>query len=56
MTELIEQGRQHQVAGRFAQAEEIYRKVLGADPKQSYAVYLLGVLCYQTGRAEEAIA
>jgi protein O-GlcNAc transferase len=55
MTQLIEQAKQHQLAGRFAQAEEIYRQILAAEPRQSYVVFLLGVLCYQTGRAAEAI-
>lgn len=40
-------------AGRFADAERIYRACPPGNPD---ALQLLGVLCFQTGRAEEGIA
>lgn len=47
--------RLHQ-AGSFAAAEQLYRRVLEADPHNINALHLLGVLELQSGRAELAIA
>ncbi|ALG71363.1 hypothetical protein VY88_01625 [Azospirillum thiophilum] len=44
----------HHQAGRVAEAEDIYRRILGADPEYADAMQLLGVLAAQTGRLEEA--
>ncbi|QAU35764.1 tetratricopeptide repeat protein [Janthinobacterium sp. 17J80-10] len=41
-------------AGRFAQAEPIYRQVLALDPGNADALHLSGVLHHQTGRHAEA--
>jgi predicted O-linked N-acetylglucosamine transferase (SPINDLY family) len=40
----------HHQAGRFAQAEPIYRQVLAVEPDMAEALHLLGVLSGQTGR------
>jgi tetratricopeptide (TPR) repeat protein len=45
----------HHKAGRLAEAEPLYRKVLTLAPKHSDASRLLGGLCLQVGRAEEAL-
>lgn len=45
---------EHHQAGRFAEAEALYRKVLAIDPKHADALHLLGVLAAQTGRFDEA--
>ncbi len=42
-------------AGRFAEAEPIYRTVLSHEPENADALHLLGLLMYQTGRAESAV-
>lgn len=42
----------HHQAGRLAEAETMYRKVLARQPKNSDALHLLGVLAGQTGRHE----
>ena len=42
--------------GRWTEAEELWRKVLGADPRHAEALYSLGVHALQAGREEEAIA
>ncbi|WP_190274165.1 tetratricopeptide repeat protein [Geitlerinema sp. PCC 7407] len=47
---------QHHQAGRFDQAEPIYRQILAQQPQNLDALQLLGVLAYQTGRGQEAIA
>jgi protein O-GlcNAc transferase len=49
---------QHHQAGRLAEAEQIYRQVLTADPQQADAWHWLGVLALQAGQhplAEEYI-
>ena len=46
--------RYHQT-GQFAQAEQIYRQVLTADPRQFDAWHLLGLALHQQGQSEEAI-
>lgn len=45
----------HHQAGRLAEAEDIYRRILGADPEYADAMELLGVLAAQTGRPAEAV-
>ncbi|WP_029008953.1 tetratricopeptide repeat protein [Azospirillum halopraeferens] len=40
----------HHRAGRSAEAETLYVRILHADPEQPDAAHLLGVLCLQTGR------
>jgi predicted O-linked N-acetylglucosamine transferase (SPINDLY family) len=42
-------------AGDLQSAENLYRQILDADPYQSDARHMLGVLAYQTGRRELAI-
>jgi predicted O-linked N-acetylglucosamine transferase (SPINDLY family) len=43
-------------AGRLAQAEEGYRRVLEADPAHVAAHYLLGAACHGLGRLDDAAA
>jgi tetratricopeptide (TPR) repeat protein len=45
---------QHHQAGRFQQAEPLYRQIIQAAPGEPNALHLLGVLCHQTGRSDEA--
>lgn len=45
----------HHRAGRFGEAAHVYRLILDADPAQADALHLLGVLCGQTGRTQEAL-
>lgn len=44
----------HHQHGRLAEAEAAYRAVLASTPRNADALNLLGVICLQTGRAEEA--
>ena len=46
---------QHQNAGRFPQAERIYKKILQADPKQAVALHLLGVIAHKVGKYDTAV-
>src|SRR5208283_4841973 len=45
---------QHQ-QGNLAYAEQVYRAILAADPRQADALHYLGVIAYQQGRHREAI-
>ncbi|AWK85486.1 tetratricopeptide repeat protein [Azospirillum thermophilum] len=40
--------------GRFDEAEELYGRILEADPEQPHALHLCGLLVAQLGRLEEA--
>jgi predicted O-linked N-acetylglucosamine transferase (SPINDLY family) len=42
-------------AGRLGDAEQLYRRILSADPKQIEALRLLGVLANQAGKPELAV-
>ena len=41
--------------GQAGEAEQLYRKVLKADPRQFDALHLLGLLKHQTGNDAEAL-
>lgn len=51
----FEQALQHHQAGRLAEAEPLYKQALNLNPEHPDALHLLGVLCSQSGRHEEAI-
>lgn len=55
ITELLRTGIQHHQAGRLAEAETCYRRVLQADPRHAHALYMLGVVAQQVGQAELAV-
>jgi predicted O-linked N-acetylglucosamine transferase (SPINDLY family) len=42
-------------AGELTKAEALYRQVLSTEPNNFNALHLLGVLCFQTRRATEAL-
>ena len=46
---------QHQAAGRFAEAERIYRQILEVEPNNPAALHLLGLLAHMSGRSDIAI-
>jgi len=46
----------HHMAGRLAEAETLYARILDAMPDQPDALHLRGMLAAQTGRTEEALA
>jgi predicted O-linked N-acetylglucosamine transferase (SPINDLY family) len=45
----------HHQAGRLAEAEAIYRRILGQDPARPDALHLLGAIACQTGHPSAAI-
>jgi tetratricopeptide (TPR) repeat protein len=46
---------EHHQAGRFADAEMFYRRVLALEPNHADALHLLGVLAAQIGRFDDAV-
>ncbi len=53
--ETLRAGLGHHRAGRLAEAEKNYRKVLEADPQNAEALHLLGLAAYHGNRPERAI-
>jgi len=51
---LAEAARQHE-AGRLAEAERLYRRLLADDPNRPDCLHLLGLVAHQTGRSEAAL-
>ncbi len=51
----LEQAVAHQRAGRLAEAEEIYRRLLATEPEHPDALHWLGVLALQRGQYQAAI-
>ena len=47
---------QHHQGGRLQAAEQIYRRILEADPANAKAYYLLGAACQGLGKLDEAEA
>ena len=54
--DILAEAVQHHEAGRLKKAEKLYRGVLKANPKNSVALNLLGVLNYQAGRHSKAVS
>lgn len=52
---LLETGYRLQTAGKLGDAESKYREVLQREPRNVHALNLLGVVCINTKRAEEAV-
>jgi Flp pilus assembly protein TadD len=52
---LLNEGVAHHRAGRLAEAEAAYRRVLAAQPDNPDALHLLGVIATQVGRAEAGL-
>ena len=55
LTEALAVALAHHRAGRLDVAEQIYRRILAAQPDQADAMHLLGVVAHQAGRHELAI-
>jgi tetratricopeptide (TPR) repeat protein len=53
--ERLAPAREHHQAGRFDEAEALYRAILAEAPQDARVLHFLGVLAHQTGRHEEAI-
>ena len=47
---------QHHQAGRFAEAEHLYREILEQEPNNANVLHLLGLIRYARGKFDEAIS
>lgn len=54
MMELLSAGVAHHNAGRLAEAEQLYRRVLSQDPQQPDALHLMGLIASAVGKLEIA--
>ncbi|ASG21507.1 hypothetical protein Y958_12310 [Nitrospirillum viridazoti CBAmc] len=54
LAQIFDQATGHHAAGRLAEAEALYRRILAAVPRQPDTLYLLGTLAYQTGHPDTA--
>ena len=55
VAEALSEGVRHHSAGRFREAEAVYREVLKTHPDNADALHLLGVLARQAGRNDTAV-
>jgi predicted O-linked N-acetylglucosamine transferase (SPINDLY family) len=53
--EMLTQGTRLHQAGRLAEAEQVYRQVLAADPRHPHALNQFGMLALQAGQYDAAI-
>ena len=51
---LFRQGQQRHMAGRLAEAEQVYRQVIAAAPRHAEALHALGALALQSGQPASA--
>ncbi len=54
--ELLKRGLAHQKQGDFLNAENVFRQVLSSEPENIHALNLLGVVCVNTQRPQEAVS
>src|SRR5436305_13546482 len=52
---LLDEALQYHGAGRFKEAESLYRQILAAEPNHAGALHLLGVAASQQDRKNEAV-
>ena len=52
--ELLSLAYEYHRAGQSADAEDLYKQILAEDPEQPDALYLLGILLFQSQRKQEA--
>ncbi len=55
LSEPLKEGLQHHQAGRMAEAEASYRRLLADQPEHPGALHLLGVVAYQSKRPDDAV-
>jgi tetratricopeptide (TPR) repeat protein len=53
---LLQEAMAHHQAGRIAEAQRLYQRILSIDPGHAEALHLFGLLAYRVGQLETAIA
>ena len=51
---LFNQAVQAHQRGRISEAETLYRQIISQDPKNFDALHMLGIVCSNTGKIQEA--
>jgi len=54
IAEALKQGWEYQRAGQLGAAEQVYQRILDAQPDQHEALYLLGTVCHRMGKLDDA--
>jgi protein O-GlcNAc transferase len=52
---MLDEALQHHQAGRLAEAEQLYKKILAVDPQHADTLHLLGILAHDVGRHDVAV-
>lgn len=52
---LFDEALAHHRAGRFQQAEQLYRQILSSHPRHAETLHMLGLLAYHAGQLDAAI-
>jgi len=55
ISRMLAEGLGHHRAGRIAQAEELYRKILKVDARHADSLHLLGMIAFQAGQHDSAV-
>ncbi len=55
VAQLLNEAVAHHRSGRLAEADALYRRILLADPDQSDALHLLGLIAHQSGESAGAV-
>src|SRR5262245_2898189 len=53
--DVVKQGLEHHRGGRLAEAEKLYRQVLGVNPNHADALHLMGALALGAGQLGPAL-
>lgn len=54
-SQVLAEALEHHRAGRFGEAEKLYRRILQSDPHNADALHLLGLIAHEAGRDDAAI-
>jgi Flp pilus assembly protein TadD len=54
MTSLFNQALQAHQGGRISEAENLYRKIVAEEPNNFDALHMLGIICSNSGRIQDA--
>jgi protein O-GlcNAc transferase len=55
LNQALDAATRHHAANQLAEAESLYRAIVAQAPNHAETFHRLGVICFQTGRADEAI-
>jgi protein O-GlcNAc transferase len=53
--QILDAAERHRAAGQLADAEALYRQILGGEPNHAQALHMLGVVLFDSGRGTDAL-